>query len=146
MDCSDLSNLSNASLSFSGQTINSVKTKTADYKDNVPNYDVKDKYNIEALQKEENKDSNVENKTERKIKIITLAEFFNLTSKESSEKNTQSLNQENPYKKRQTASLFNKMTIKQWNRKLLEIILISIYNILSSNQDLLNQAINKINA
>ena len=124
MDCSESSSLSNASLPISGQTTNSVKTKTADYKDSVSNYDVKDKYNIEALQKEENKDSNVENRTEEAIEI-TPSELSDLTSTQSFENNDQPLNQESSYKKGPTPSVFNKVTYKQRNQKLLEFILIS---------------------
>ena len=107
----DPSEISSVNPSISYQTTNSAKTNNAD---------LDDKNNIEALQKEENKDSNIENRTEE-AKEITPSELSDLTSKESSENNDQ-LSHKSSYKKGPTISLFSKMTDEQNEQKLLEII------------------------
>ena len=127
MDCSDSSDLSSVSPSTSSQTSNSSKTKTSDYEDSVPNYDFEDKNNIEAFKLEESKDSNVENRTDEELKIITPFELSDLKSVQSIENNAQSSQKERSFIKGQTPSLFNNMTYKQHKQKLLEIILMFLF-------------------
>ena len=118
MDCPESSNLSNANPSISGRTANSVKTKNADFEDNL---------DVDIIIGKESKDLNDENEIKmEEAKIITPSELSDLTSTQSFENNAQSLNQESSYKKGPTPSVFNRMTEEQWNQKLLEIILISL--------------------
>ena len=135
MNYPDSIDASSVSLPISGRNKDSDKTIIVDYKDNEPKNDVEDKDNIEALQIEKNKDSNVENRTEE-TKEITPSELSDLTSIQSFENNDQSLSQESSYKKGPTPSLFSKMIKDEWELKLLDIILISLFILLLSNQDL----------
>ena len=128
MDCSESSDLSNASPSISGRTANSVKTKNADFEDNMLTNQIEDNPDVDIIIEKESKDLNDGNEINiEEAKIITPSELSDLTSKESTENNAQSLNQESSYKKGPTPSLFNEMTEEQWNQKLLDIILISLF-------------------
>ena len=141
MDCSESSNLSNANPSISYQTTKSVETKNADFEENIPEIQIKDNPDVESIIGKE--DSNTENKIKmEEVKEITPSELSDPTSTQSFENNVQSLSKESSYKKGSTPSLFNKMTYEQRNQRLLEIILISLFSLLSSNQDFLYLTIN----
>ena len=130
MDYIGIYNNSSASGSNSSKSSNSDKTKTVDYEDNKYNYQIEVNPDVDSIIGKENKDSNTENEIKiEEVKIITPSQLSDLTSTQSSENNDQSLNQESSYKKGPTPSLFNKMTKEQWNQRLLEIILISLFNI-----------------